>query len=148
MPKVLIVVGSKSDMEYAEKCRDQLSGFKIDSEIVVSSAHRHPEKTATLAREAKEKGYEVIIAMAGLAAALPGVVAAHSNLPVIGVPLPAALGGMDALLATVQMPPGIPVATVAIGSPGAKNAAVLAARILALKYDEVRGELEKFRSSL
>ena len=86
--------------------------------------------------------------MAGLAAALPGAVAAHSNLPVIGVPLPAALGGIDSLLAIVQMPPGIPVATVAVGSPGAKNAAVLAARILALKYPEIKKNLEEFRKNL
>jgi phosphoribosylaminoimidazole carboxylase PurE protein len=86
--------------------------------------------------------------MAGLAAALPGVAAAYSNLPVIGVPLPAALGGMDSLLSIVQMPPGIPVATVAVGSPGAKNAAILAARILALKYPEIKAILEEFRKNL
>lgn len=148
MSKVLIIVGSKSDNEYAETCRKQLADLKIASTIEVSSAHRHPEKTKQLASEAQGKGYEVIIAMAGLAAALPGVVAAHSNLPVIGVPLPAALGGMDSLLSISQMPPGIPVATVAIGAPGAKNAAVLAARILALKYDDVKTTLEAHRNSL
>ncbi len=148
MARVLIVIGSKSDQEYAEKCRELLTKLKIQSVIEISSAHRNPEKTTQLTVNAEQQGFEVIIAMAGLSAALPGVAAAHTHLPVIGVPLPAALGGMDALLATVQMPPGIPVATVAIGSPGAKNAAVLAARILALKYPEIRTELEKHRSSL
>jgi len=148
MARALIVIGSKSDQEYAEQCRELLARFKIEGVIEVSSAHRHPERTAELTAKAEQQGFEVIIAMAGLSAALPGVAAAYTHLPVIGVPLPAALGGMDALLATVQMPPGIPVATVAIGSPGAKNAAVLAARILALKYPEIRAELEKYRSSL
>lgn len=148
MPKVLIITGSKSDQEYADKCREQLTAFGIDSTTEVSSAHRHPEKTAQLAGQAEDNGFEAIIAMAGLAAALPGVAAAHSNLPVIGVPLPAALGGLDSLLAIAQMPPGIPVATVAIGSPGAKNAAVLAARILALHHPDVKEALRKHRASL
>ncbi len=148
MARVLIIIGSKSDQEYANQCREQLATFRIEGAVEISSAHRHPGKTAELVAKAEKEGFEVVIAMAGLSAALPGVAAAHTNLPVIGVPLPAALGGMDALLATVQMPPGIPVATVAIGSPGAKNAAVLAARILALKYPEIRTELEKHRDSL
>lgn len=148
MPKVLIIIGSKSDMEYAEKCREQLKTFSVESDIKVSSAHRHPEQTKELTASASGNGFEVIIAMAGLSAALPGVAAAHSNLPVIGVPIPAALGGLDALLSVTQMPPGIPVAAVAIGSPGAKNAAVLAARILALKYDDVKTSLEAHRKSL
>ena len=142
------MVGSKSDMEYAEKCQKQLSDLGIDSSIEVSSAHRHPAQTAELGANAEKNGFDVVIAMAGLAAALPGVVAAHTNLPVIGVPLPAALGGLDSLLAIVQMPPGIPVATVAIGIPGAKNAAVLAARIMALRYPEIKQALESFRQSL
>jgi phosphoribosylaminoimidazole carboxylase PurE protein len=148
MPKVLIMIGSKSDSEFAEKASQQLKAFGIESTLEISSAHRHPDRTAALASGAATAGFEVIIAMAGLAAALPGVAAAHSNLPVIGVPLPAALGGLDSLLATVQMPPGIPVATVAIGGPGATNAAVLAARILALKYPEVRSALEAHRAAL
>lgn len=148
MPRVLIVIGSKSDKEYADKCAAALSDFGIESHLEISSAHRHPEKTAELCGGAEGRGFEVIIAMAGLAAALPGTAAAHSNLPVIGVPLPAALGGMDSLLAIAQMPPGIPVAAVAIGSPGAKNAAVLAARILALKHPEVKTKLEAHRKSL
>ena len=148
MPKVLIITGSKSDLEYAEKCQAQLDSLGIEGSIQISSAHRHPHKTADLAAQADKQGYEVIIAMAGLSAALPGMVAAHSNLPVIGVPLPAALEGLDSLLSVVQMPPGIPVATVAIGTPGARNAAILAGRILALKYPDVKQALEDHRRSL
>jgi len=148
MPKVLIIIGSKSDMDYAEKSKEQLDQFGITGDIQVCSAHRDPKKTAELTSQAEKNGYEVIIAMAGLSAALPGVAAAHSNLPVIGVPIPAALEGLDALLATVQMPPGIPVAAVAIGKPGAQNAAVLAARILALKHSAVKTALSKHRESL
>ncbi len=148
MAKVLIIIGSKSDMEYAEKSQEQLMQFGIVGDIQVSSAHRDPKKTAELTGQAEKNGYEVIIAMAGLSAALPGVAAAHSNLPVIGVPIPAALDGMDSLLSIVQMPPGIPVAAVAIGKPGAANAAVLAARILALKHNDVKAALLKHRESL
>ena len=144
----MIIIGSKSDMDYADICREQLDKLNIDSTVFVSSAHRHPDKTAKLCSQAEEDGYEVIIAMAGLAAALPGVAAAHSTLPVIGVPLPAALNGLDSLLAIVQMPPGIPVATVAIGSPGAKNAAILAARILAIKHTDIKEVMEEHRKSL
>ena len=148
MPKVLIVVGSKSDLEFAETCKAELGKLAIQGDIEVSSAHRNPERTGDLTSHAAERGYEVIVAMAGLSAALPGVAAAHSLLPVIGVPLPAALNGLDALLSVTQMPPGIPVAGVAIGSPGAKNAAILAGRILALKYPEVKAALETHRKSL
>jgi 5-(carboxyamino)imidazole ribonucleotide mutase len=148
MPKVLILLGSKSDKTYADECVEQLNVFGIESHVEISSAHRKPTQTAALASGAESQGYEVIIAMAGLSAALPGVTAAHSNLPVIGVPLPAALGGMDALLATVQMPPGIPVAAVSIGSAGAKNAAVLAARILAIKHPKVKEALIRHRETL
>lgn len=148
MPKVLIIIGSKSDLQYAEKCQKQLEQFNIESNLEISSAHRHPERTAQLSADASKSGYDTIITMAGLAAALPGVVAAHTELPVIGVPLPAALGGIDSLLSIVQMPPGIPVATVSIGSPGAKNSAVLAARILAIKYPEVAQALQEYRQSL
>ncbi len=148
MAKVMIIIGSKSDMDYADICKEQLDKLRIESTVHVSSAHRHPEKTAKLCSEAEENGYDAIIAMAGLAAALPGVAAAHSTLPVIGVPLPAALNGLDSLLAIVQMPPGIPVATVAIGSPGAKNAAVLAARILAIKHADIKEVMKEHRKSL
>jgi phosphoribosylaminoimidazole carboxylase PurE protein len=148
MAKVLIVIGSKSDQKYADKCQDLLKDLMIESQLEISSAHRHPDRTAKLTGGAAAAGFEVIIAMAGLAAALPGVAAAHSNLPVIGVPLPAALDGMDSLLSIVQMPPGIPVATMGIGSPGAKNAAILAARILALKYADIDQALIRHRKSL
>lgn len=148
MPKVLILLGSKSDNEYAQRCKEQLDSLGIENVIEVSSAHRHPERTAKLAAEAEENGFEIVIAMAGMAAALPGVVAAHSNLPVIGVPVPATLGGIDSLLSIAQMPPGIPVATVSVGMAGAKNAAILAARILALQYEAVRKALIEHRKSL
>jgi len=148
MAKVLIIIGSESDTEYADKCQATLNTLGLESNLEVSSAHRHPDRTAKLASEAESNGFGVIIAMAGLSAALPGVVAAHTDLPVIGVPIPAALGGLDALLSVTQMPPGIPVAAVAVGSPGAKNSAVLAARILALSDPGVKEALKKYRQSL
>ncbi len=141
MPKVLIMIGSKSDMEYAEKCQAQLNEIGIENVIEVSSAHRQPDRTDELASGAVDNGFEIIIAMAGMAAALPGVVAARSKLPVIGVPLPASLEGLDSLLSIAQMPGGVPVATMGIGKAGAKNAAILAARILALKYPEIAEKL-------
>ena len=144
----MIILGSKSDLEYAEICSKQLKDLGIASETEVSSAHRHPQKTADLTGNAEKNGFDLIIAMAGLSAALPGVAAAHSILPVIGVPLPAALNGMVSLLSVVQMPPGIPVASVAIGKPGAKNSAILAGRILAIKYPEIKINVEKHRNSL
>jgi len=141
MAKVLIMIGSKSDMEYAEACQEKLGEYGIDNVIEISSAHRQPEKTDKLASEAQKNGFEVIITMAGMAAALPGVVAARTKLPVIGVPLPASLMGIDALLAIAQMPSGIPVATMGIGKAGAKNAAVLAARILGIKHSDIAEKL-------
>jgi 5-(carboxyamino)imidazole ribonucleotide mutase len=141
MPKVLIMIGSKSDEEYAGACKSILDDLGIENRLEISSAHRHPDKTDELARHAADNGYEVVICMAGMAAALPGVVAARTKLPVIGVPLPASLDGMDSLLAIVQMPSGIPVATMAIGKAGAKNAAFMAARILGIKYPEIAARL-------
>ncbi len=143
MPKVLIMLGSKSDSQYAEECQAVLKNFGVQADIEISSAHRQPERTDTLAKSAADSGYEIIICMAGMAAALPGAVAARSNLPVIGVPLPASLNGLDSLLSIAQMPSGVPVATMGIGSAGAKNAAHLATRILALKHPEVRKALEQ-----
>ena len=131
-PRVGIVMGSKSDMPVMEKAGDELEQRGIRYEIRVMSAHRDPETVADYAKNARLRGLRVIIAGAGLAAALPGVVAAHTDLPVIGVPLTSKTsvsGGLDALLAIAQMPPGVPVATVGVDNP--KNAAVLAARILA-----------------
>lgn len=130
MKKVLILMGSESDRERMEKALPILQAAGVESEVQVSSAHREPDRTADFAKQAESRGFGVVICGAGLSAALPGVVAAHTSLPVIGVPLSAALGGLDALLSTVQMPPGVPVACVGIDN--AKNAAHLALRILLL----------------
>ena len=143
MPKVLILIGSKSDSKYAEECQTILNDLEIDNTLEVSSAHRQPDRTDELSKTAAENGYEVVICMAGMAAALPGVVAARTKLPVIGVPLPATLDGIDSLLAIAQMPSGVPVATMGIGKAGAKNAAILSARILAIKYDEITKKLDE-----
>jgi 5-(carboxyamino)imidazole ribonucleotide mutase len=132
-PLVSIVMGSDSDLEIMREAGKALADFGIRYEIDVTSAHRSPDRTADFARKAADRGIRVIIAGAGGAAHLAGVIAAHTSLPVIGVPIPStSLQGMDSLLATVQMPAGIPVATVAIGKPGATNAGILAAQILAL----------------
>ncbi len=141
MPKVLILIGSKSDQEYADACSGVLKDLGIENSMEVSSAHRQPDRTDDLAKNAAQNGFEVVICMAGMAAALPGVVAARTKLPVIGVPLPASLDGMDSLLAIAQMPSGVPVATMAIGKAGAKNAAFLAARILGIKYPDIAAKL-------
>jgi 5-(carboxyamino)imidazole ribonucleotide mutase len=136
-------------MPVMQECGGMLERLGIDHELLVMSAHRTPEKVRQFALGAREQGIEVIIAGAGMAAALPGVLAAYTTLPVIGVPLAAGeLRGVDALYAIVQMPPGIPVATVAIGAPGARNAAVLAAQMLAIKYEDVRGRYEAYRKEL
>jgi 5-(carboxyamino)imidazole ribonucleotide mutase len=132
-PVVGIVMGSKSDMPVMEKAAKELTDRGIRNEIRVMSAHRDPDMVAEYAKNARMRGLKVIIAGAGLAAALPGVVAAHTDLPVIGVPLTSSMtvaGGLDALLSIAQMPPGVPVATVGVDNP--KNAAALAARILSL----------------
>ena len=132
-PLVSIVMGSDSDLEIMREAGKALESFGIEYEIDVTSAHRSPDRTAEFARQAHSRGVRVIIAGAGGAAHLAGVIAAHTTLPVIGVPIPStSLNGMDSLLSTVQMPAGIPVATVAIGKPGATNAGILAAQILGL----------------
>lgn len=129
---ISIVMGSDSDLPVMQGCIDTLKGMGIPYEVTVASAHRTPAKAMKLAETARERGVKVIIAAAGMAAHLAGVLAAHTTLPVIGVPVDgSALNGLDALLATVQMPPGIPVATMAIGQAGARNAAIFAAQILA-----------------
>ncbi len=141
-PKVLILMGSDSDLPVMEEAAKTLDSFGIPCRMTVASAHRTPELTLKLVKEAEKNGVEVIIAGAGMAAHLPGVVASHTVLPVIGVPLDASpLKGMDALLSMVQMPPGVPVATVALGKAGAKNAAILAARIMAGKNPALTGKL-------
>ena len=131
-PRVLILMGSDSDWEVMSEARRALAELGIGADVHVSSAHRTPERTGALAREAAGRGIQVIICGAGSAAHLAGVVAAESELPVLGVPLAASdLQGLDALLATVQMPAGVPVGTLAIGKAGARNAGLLAARIIA-----------------
>ncbi len=149
MPLVAVVMGSKSDTEVMQPALDILKELGIDYEVNVISAHRTPEKARQYGLAARSKGIEVIIAAAGGAAHLPGVLASWTTLPVIGVPLAASdLKGIDALYSIVQMPAGIPVATMAIGTAGAKNAAYLAAEILGLKYDKIREAYEKYRSNL
>jgi 5-(carboxyamino)imidazole ribonucleotide mutase len=149
MPLVAVVMGSKSDLEVMQPAVDILKSFGIDCEVSIISAHRTPEKARDFARGAREKGIEVIIAAAGGAAHLPGVIASWTTIPVIGVPLASSeLKGLDALYSIVQMPGGIPVACVAVGSWGVKNAAYLAAEILGLKYSNVRDSYENFRNDL
>lgn len=143
--KILILIGSESDRVAVEPALAHCEYFGIEAEILVSSAHRNPERTAKLAGEARSKGVAAIVCAAGMAAHLAGVVAAHTTLPVIGVPLDASpLGGMDSLLATVQMPAGIPVATLAIGKAGAINAAVLVARMLSVGDAGMARRLDEF----
>jgi len=149
MPLVAVVMGSKSDTEALKPTLEVLNQLGIDYEVNVISAHRTPEKARQFGQSAREKGFEVIIAAAGGAAHLPGVVASWTTLPVIGIPLASSeLKGVDALYSIVQMPSGIPVACVAIGSAGAKNAAFLAAEILGLKHKRIRDAYDKFRSDL
>ena len=145
---VAIVMGSKSDWEVMQHAPETLTELGIGHEVRVTSAHRTPDATLKYASELQERGIELVIAAAGGAAHLAGVMAAKTSLPVLGVPLVAgALNGLDALLATVQMPAGIPVATFAIGKPGVINAALFAAATLANKYPEVRTALERYRKT-
>lgn len=149
MPKVAVVMGSRSDEPTMQSTLDVLAKLGIEYEVAVISAHRTPERAREFATTARERGIEVIIAGAGMAAHLPGVLASWTTIPVIGVPLASSeLKGVDALYAIVQMPPGIPVATVAVGKAGAQNAAYLAAQMLGLKYDEVRQAYDSYRRSL
>jgi 5-(carboxyamino)imidazole ribonucleotide mutase len=148
-PLVSIVMGSDSDLEVMREAGNALEGFGIGYEMDVTSAHRSPDRTADYARNAAGRGIRVIIAGAGGAAHLAGVIAAHTTLPVIGVPISAtSLNGMDSLLATVQMPAGIPVATVAIGKPGATNAGILAAQILGLSDAGIAKKLDAHKQKL
>jgi len=146
-PKVAVLMGSDSDLPVMEKAIETLKELGIMPQVKILSAHRVPDKVAEFVKNARNSGFEVIIAGAGLAAHLAGAVAANTTLPVIGVPLKSgALSGVDALYATVQMPSGIPVATVAID--GAKNAAILAAEILSIKYPEIAQKLEDMRAKM
>ena len=149
MPLVGVVMGSKSDAETMQPALDILREFNIDHEVNVISAHRTPEKAKQYAQNARERGIEVIIAAAGLAAHLPGVLASWTIIPVIGVPIASGdLKGVDALYSIVQMPGGIPVACMTIGKAGVKNAAYFAAAILGQKYENIREAYEKYRQEL
>jgi 5-(carboxyamino)imidazole ribonucleotide mutase len=143
-PKILILIGSDSDLPVIDDGLEFLKEIGIPFKLDISSAHRHPEKTVSYAKKARRDGFEVIIAVAGMAAHLPGVLASHTTLPVIGVPTSGGtLNGIDALLSIVQMPKGIPVATVGIDA--SRNAAILACKILSIKYDGIREKLKKMK---
>jgi phosphoribosylaminoimidazole carboxylase PurE protein len=147
-PRVGIVMGSDSDLEVLQEAVTILDALKVPYEVTVASAHRAPEWTRRWIQEASRRGVRVFIAGAGGAAALPGFVASETPLPVIGVPIPSMLNGLDSLLSMVQMPKGLPVATVAIGKPGAANAGILAAQILALGDPDLARRLEERRSAM
>ncbi len=146
LARISIIMGSTSDLPVMEKAAKLLDEFQIPFEINALSAHRTPQEVESFATQAKERGIEVIIAAAGMAAHLPGVIAAMTTLPVIGVPIKASLDGMDALLAIVQMPPGIPVATVGINA--AQNAAILAVQILATADKSLQAKLTAYKENL
>ncbi|MFZ4725830.1 MAG: 5-(carboxyamino)imidazole ribonucleotide mutase [Paludibacter sp.] len=145
-PKVSIIMGSTSDLSVMKKAADLLNDFGIPFEINALSAHRTPREVEVFASSARENGVEVIIAAAGMAAHLPGVIASMTTIPVIGVPINASIGGIDALLAIVQMPPGIPVATVGIN--GSLNAAILAVQMLAIGDEKLISKLETYKEDL
>lgn len=144
-PLVGIVMGSDSDFSVMEEASKVLEHFNVNHEVLVTSAHRSPERTRKYVQGAKRRGIQVLIAGAGGAAHLAGVVAAESHIPVIGVPIESVLNGLDSLLSTAQMPGGIPVATVSIGKAGAKNAGLLAVQILALSDGDLSGRLQKYK---
>ena len=149
MPLVGIVIGSKSDQSGVDATSEVLNDLGVDHEVVVASAHRTPEKVKEYGESARSRGVEVIIAAAGGSAGLPGVMASWTTLPVIGIPVPSSdMNGLDSLYAIAQMPPGIPVACVAIGSWGARNAAYLAAQILGNNHDEIRSAYDDYRHGL
>ena len=146
-PKVAVVMGSDSDLPVVKKCIDALKKFEIDVDVNIISAHRTPYEAEAFAKNAENNGFEIIIAAAGKAAHLGGVLAAYTTLPVIGIPIKSStMDGLDSLLSMVQMPKGIPVATVAID--GAENAGILAAQILALKYDNIAALLKKHKEDM
>ena len=145
-PIVSIIMGSTSDLPVMEKACKWLEQYEIPFEINALSAHRTPQAVENFAKEAKSRGIKVIIAGAGMAAALPGVIAASTTLPVIGVPIKGMLDGLDAMLSIIQMPPGIPVATVGVN--GAQNAAILAAQMIALGDEEIAKKVEHWKSRL
>lgn len=147
--KVLIVMGSDSDLPVMRASAETLDAFGVSYDIEVASAHRSPERVQRLVRAAEKKGARIIVAGAGMAAHLAGAVASHTTLPVIGVPINASpLQGLDSLLSTLQMPPGIPVATMAVGKAGAKNAAVLAVQIMSLSDPALARKLKAYRKDM
>ena len=149
MPLVGVVMGSSSDRSYVDETSEVLDQLGVEHEVVVASAHRTPDKVREYTTSARERGIEVLIAAAGGSAGLPGVMASWTTLPIIGIPLPSSdLNGVDALHAIAMMPPGIPVACVAIGSWGARNAAFLAAQILGAKHDDIRQAYDDYREGL
>ncbi len=149
MAKVLLLMGSSSDEEVMRAATEVLDGFGVEYRVEVASAHRTPDRVREIAAKAKSEGVGVIICGAGYAAHLAGAVAAHTTLPVLGIPLDSSpLGGLDSLLSTVMMPSGVPVATFTIGRAGAKNAAIFAVQILALKDSALAGKLEEYKRSL
>ncbi len=149
MPLVGVVMGSRSDEAVVQETSSVLDDMGVDHEVVVMSAHRTPERVMEYTQSARDRGIEVLIAAAGGSAGLPGVMASWTTLPVIGVPIPSSdLKGVDALYAIAQMPPGIPVACVAVGSWGARNAAFLAAQILGIKHDAIREAYDEYRRGL
>ncbi|TCK60517.1 5-(carboxyamino)imidazole ribonucleotide mutase [Seleniivibrio woodruffii] len=149
MSKVGIIMGSKNDFEIAREAVEILKEFGIEFEVIVSSAHRTPERTLEWAKTAEDRGLDAIIALAGAAAHLAGVVASETNLPIIAVPVSAtSLNGLDALLSMVQMPGGIPVATMAIGKAGAKNAGIFAGQIIARSNKEVAKKVAKYKEDM
>ena len=146
--KVAVLIGSESDRETMEAARQYFDYFQIEMDLRVMSAHRNPEEVSKFATSARSNGYHVLIGAAGMAAHLAGALKAHSTLPVIGVPLKGGVeGGMDALLSTVQMPKGVPVATMAIGKAGAINAAILTAEILSLNNPTLSEKLQEFKKA-
>jgi phosphoribosylamine--glycine ligase len=148
-PQVLIVMGSDSDLPVMKAAEDILKQLRIPYTMTIASAHRTPERTMNLASEAEGKGIDVIIAGAGMAAHLAGVLASHTIVPVIGVPIDSSpLGGLDSLLSTVQMPSGVPVAAMAVGKTGAKNAAIFSAQIIGRKDIKVAKRLKDFKKKL
>jgi len=146
--KAAILIGSESDRHIMESSRPYYEYFDIEMDLRVMSAHRNPDKVSQFASSARDNGYHVLIGAAGMAAHLAGALKAHSTLPVIGVPLPGGIGdGMDALLSTVQMPKGVPVATMSVGKAGAINAAILTAEIISLQNENVSEKLNEFKEA-
>lgn len=146
MSKIAILLGSKNDLPFVEAAEDYFKYFGLNYEVHVKSAHRNPGEVADFCESAPENGFSLIIAAAGMAAHLAGAAAAHTHLPILGVPLPGGvMDGLDALLSTVQMPAGVPVATFAVGKAGMRNAAVFAAQILALHNNSIKNRLEEFK---